>query len=136
MAKKKYTGAIPKLILCSILVGLLVGMLELYIGHRFILDPLLYGKDLNFVYESYFAPTYYGFIKSVVVSIVFFLVYLTMPKTKLKPTIIGILGTSIFGAYYYLTFPRSTLYSSAIIGLVHFSFIAVITYIFTKVLKS
>ena len=135
MAKQKRTPAILKLVLCSLIVGLLVGLLELYIGHRFILDPLLYEKDLNFIYESYFAPTYYGFTKSVIVSIVFFLTYLILPKAKFKPAIVGIFGTIILGLYYYFTFPRSTLYSSAIIGLVHFSFIAGITYIFSKIFK-
>ena len=46
-------SSILKLKLCSVLTGLSVGILELYIGHRFILDKLLVGKDYNFVYESF-----------------------------------------------------------------------------------
>lgn len=124
-----------KLIFYSLLLGLAVGILELYIGHRFILDKLLIGRDYNFVYESFFAPTYYGFTKSFIVAIVFFLVSLFAPKNKTNPIIIGILGTAIFGLYYYLTFPRASFYSAALIGVVHFSFIAGITYAFNKILK-
>ena len=35
-----------KLIFYSLLLGLSVGILELYIGHRFILDKLLIGRGL------------------------------------------------------------------------------------------
>lgn len=129
-----------KLIFYSILVGALVGVLELNIGHRFILDPLLLGKGYNFVYESYFAPTYYGLAKSIIAAITFFFVYVFAAKQKLNPIITaaatGILGTAIFGIYYYFTFPRSTFYSAAIIGIVHFSFIAAISYIFVRFLQS
>ena len=128
-------SSILKLKLCSVLTGLSVGILELYIGHRFILDKLLVGKDYNFVYESFFAPTYYGLSKSVIVAIVFFFTYLLAPKNKTNPIIVGILGTAIFGLYYYFTFPRSSFYSSALIGIVHFSFIAGITHVFNKILK-
>ncbi len=136
---KKLKAFIPKLILYSLIVGALVGVLELFIGHRYILDPLLYDKDPGFVYESYFAPTYYGLSKSIVVALTFFLVYLAAFKTKLKPilkaAIVGLAGTVIFGIYYYLTFPHSTSTSSAIIGIVHFSFIAGISYLFVKLVK-
>ena len=128
-------SSILKLKLYSVLTGLSVGILELYIGHRFILDKLLVGKDYNFVYESFFAPTYYGLSKSVIVAIVFFFTYLLAPKNKTNPIIVGILGTAIFGLYYYFTFPRSSFYSSALIGIVHFSFIAGITHVFNKILK-
>lgn len=128
-----------KLIFYSIVAGFLVGILELYIGHRFILDPLLYDKDPGFVYESYFAPTYYGFTKSIVVSLVFFFVYFFTFKKNinsiLKSIIIGILGTVIFGIYYYFTFPRSTFFGGAIIGIVHFLFISGTCFIFAKIAK-
>lgn len=131
---------ILKLICYGVLVGALVGVLELNIGHRFILDPLLLDKGYNFVYESYFAPTYYGFTKSIIAAITFFFVSLFALKQKLKPIVMaaltGILGTAIFGAYYYFTFPRSTFYSAAIIGIVHFSFIAAISYIFAISLQN
>ncbi len=139
MAKKKFKEFIPKLILFSLITGILVGVLELFIGHRLILDPLLYEKDPGFVYESYFAPTFYGLTKTIAVAITFFLVYLSTFRTKLKPiiksAIVGLAGTIIFGIYYYITFPHSTSSSSAIIGIVHFSFIAGITYIVTKLTK-
>jgi hypothetical protein len=124
------------LIFYSVIVGALTGVLELFIGHRFILDPLLYDKDPGFVYESYFAPTYYGFTKSIVVAIVFFLVYLLTSGIKMRPllkaSIIGILGTVFFGIYYYFTFPHVTLYGDAVIGIVHFLFIAGVSYGFIK----
>lgn len=126
---------IAKLIFVGVLAGFSTGLLELYIGHRFILDKLLLGKDLNFIYESFFFPTYYGLAKSIVVALTFFLVYLLMPKIRIKPLLTGILGTSIFGIYYYFTFPHASFYSSFIIGIVHFSFIAGITYIFAKISK-
>ncbi len=134
---KKY---IPKLILFSLIVGIATGVLELFIGHRFILDPLLYRKDLGFIYEYYFAPTWYGFTKSTIVALTFFFVFLCTQKTKIKPilksAIVGILGTIIFGIYYYFTFPRlSSSTSSWLIGLVHFTFITGISYIFVKLLK-
>jgi hypothetical protein len=136
---KRLKSFIPKLILFSLIVGILVGVLELFIGHRYILDPLLYNKDPGFVYESYFAPTYYGFSKSVVVAITFFLVYLFTFKNKMKPilkaAIIGAVGTLVFGIYYYLTFPHTSSNSSWIIGLVHFTFIFGITYIVVKLTK-
>lgn len=125
-----------KLVIYSVLLGLSVGILELYIGHRLILDKLLIGRDYNFVYESFFAPTYYGLIKSFVVAIVFFLVSLFAPQNKTNPIIVGILGAAIFGLYYYFTFPRSSFYSSALIGIVHFSFIAGTAYIFNKKIKT
>ena len=128
-------SSILKLKLYSVLIGLSVGMLELYIGHRFILDKLLIGRDYNFVYESFFAPTYYGLTKSFIVAVVFFLVSLFAPKNKTNPIIVGILGAAIFGLYYYFTFPRSSFYSSALIGIVHFSFIAGTIYIFNKIFK-
>jgi len=136
---KKLKSFIPKLVLFSLIAGILVGVSELFIGHRFILDPLLYDKDPGFVYESYFAPTYYGLTKSIVVAITFFLVYLAAFKTKLKPliksAIIGLTGTIIFGIYYYLTFPHTSSSSSWIIGVVHFSFIAGVSYLFAKFIK-
>ncbi|OGY45684.1 MAG: hypothetical protein A3J62_02530 [Candidatus Buchananbacteria bacterium RIFCSPHIGHO2_02_FULL_38_8] len=139
MENEKLGLFILKLIFYSAAVGFLAGILELYIGHRFILDPLLYDKDLGFVYESYLTPTYYGFTKSIVVAIVFFLVYLLTfrknIKSVLKSIIIGILGTAIFGIYYYLTFPRSTFFGGAIIGIVHFLFISGTCFIFTKIAK-
>ena len=118
---------------------MLVGLIELYVGHRFILNPLLYNKDLNFVYESYLAPTYYGLTKSIVVALVFFFVYLFTRRNNLsqglKSIIIGLVGTITFGLYYYFTFPRVTVLNGAIIGVVHFSFIAGITYLFAKIFK-
>lgn len=136
---KKLKSFIPKLILYSLLAGILVGVAELYLGHRYILDPLLYDRDPGFVYESYLAPTFYGLTKSIVVAITFFLVYLATFKTKLKPiikpAIVGILGTLFFGIYYYLTFPATTSSSSTIIGIVHFSFIGGISYLFSKIVK-
>lgn len=136
---KKFIKFIPKLILYSLITGMLVGVLELFIGHRFILDPSLYDKDPGFIYESYFAPTYYGLTKSIVVALTFFSVYLLTLKKKIKPVvksaIIGIIGTLVFGIYYYLTFPRSSISSGIIIGIVHFSFIAGITYLFSKIVK-
>lgn len=139
MKLTKKTKSVLKLILFSLIAGALVGVLELFIGHRFILDPLLYDKDPGFVYESYFAPTYYGLTKSIVAGLVFFLVFLFTSKKKIKPiikaAIIGIVGTIIFGIYYYLTFPKTSFSSSGIIGIVHFSFIAGISYLVTKVGK-
>jgi hypothetical protein len=130
---------IPKLILYSLIAGALVGVLELFIGHRFILDPLLYGKDLGFVYESYFAPTFYGMTKSIVVALTFFFVYLLTFNKKMntiaKSAIIGLTGTIIFGIYYYLTFPSVNYSSGLIVGVVHFSFIAGISYLFAKLVK-
>ena len=129
---------LPKLALFSIIVGVLAGVLELYIGHRFILDPLLH-NDAGFVYESYFAPTYYGFTKSIVIAITFFLVSIFTFNKKinllLKSVIIGVLGTAFFGLYYYFTFPPVTLYTTAVIGVVHFTFIAGVSYLASKVLK-
>ncbi len=136
---KKLKSFILTLVIYSLIAGVLVGILELFIGHRFILDPLLYNQDPGFVYESYFAPTYYGLSKTIVVAITFFLVYLATLKMKIKPiiksAIIGLVGTFIFGVYYYITFPHSTSTSSAIIGLVHFSFIGGISYLFAKIVK-
>ncbi len=136
---KKLKSYIPKLALYSLIVGLIVGVAELYIGHRYILDPLLYDKDPGFVYESYLAPTFYGLSKSIVTAITFFLVFLATFKTKLKPlikaAIIGLAGTLIFGIYYYITFPSTTSNSSLIIGIVHFSFIGGISYLFSKLVK-
>ncbi len=139
MADKELKKFIPKLILFSLITGALVGILELFIGHRFILDPLLYDKDPGFVYESYFAPTFYGLTKSIFVAITFFLIYLATFRMKIKPVIksaiVGLIGTIIFGIYYYFTFPSTTSSSSWIIGVVHFSFIGGITYIVTKLTK-
>ncbi len=136
---KKIKEFIPKLVLFSLAVGILIGVLELFIGHRFILDPLLYDKDPNFVYETYLAPTYYGLSKTIVVAITFFLVYLLTFKKKvntlLKSAIIGIAGTIIFGVYYYFAFPRASSLSSIPIAIVHFSFIAGISYLFAKIVK-
>ena len=56
MVNKKLGSFIIKLVVYSLVVGFLTGVLELYVGHRFILDPLLYEKDLGFVYESYLYP--------------------------------------------------------------------------------
>ena len=135
---KKKISKIPKLIIFSVVIGILVGVLELIIGHRFILDPLLY-EDLGFVYESYFAPTYYGFTKTIIVSIVTFLAYLFGFKKKIKPVfkavIVGIAGTIILGIYYYFTFPSVASASSALIGAVHFSFIFIIVYLADKLVK-
>ena len=135
--KKKF-GKIPKLIIFSVVIGILVGVLELVIGHRFILDPLLY-EDLGFVYESYFAPTYYGLTKTIIISIVTFLTYLFGFKKKIKPilkaVIVGVAGTIILGIYYYFTFPSVASASSALIGIVHFSFIFGITYIADRLVK-
>lgn len=136
MTNKNSVKFIASLLFYSIIVGVLTGLLELFIGHRFILDPLLYDKDLGFVYESYFAPTYYGLTKSIVVAIVFFIVYTFTAKYKIKPllksSIIGIIGTILFGIYYYFTFPHVTFYGGAVIGLVHFLFIAGTSYGFIK----
>lgn len=133
--KEKIKSIILGLILYSLIAGIAVGVFELYIGHRLILEPLLYNKDPNFVYESYFAPTYYGLTKSIIASIVFFLVYLTMPKTKFKPAIVGILGAIVFGLYYYFTFPPASFYSDILIGIVHFSFIAGVSYLAAKIFR-
>ena len=99
MANEKLGLFVLKLFFYSIVAGFLTGILELYIGHRFILDPLLYDKDPGFVYESYLAPTYYGFTKSIVVSLVFFFVYLFTfrknIKSVLKSIIIGNVHTHI-----------------------------------------
>lgn len=128
-----------KLIFYSLIAGFLTGILELYIGHRFILDPLLYDRDPGFVYESYLAPTYYGLTKSIVVALVFFVVYLFTLRINLsliwKSIVIGILGTVVFGIYYYLTFPRSTFFGSMIIGIIHFLFIAGISFILARSVK-
>ena len=136
---KKFGSFFLKLVISALIVGILAGVLELFIGHRFILDPLLYNTDYGFVYESYFAPTWYGLTKSIVVALTFFFVYLCAKKIKLKPiiksAIVGILGTIIFGIYYYLTFPTTTSSSSLIIGIVHFSFIFGVSYLFTKLAK-
>ncbi len=135
----KRIKSILMLIPYSLIAGALVGLLELYIGHRLILDPLLYAKDSGFVYESYLAPTFYGLTKSIVVAITFFLVYLFTLKTKMKTivrsAIIGLTGTIIFGIYYYLTFPHTSSFSSWIIGIVHFTFIGGISYLFAKIAK-
>jgi hypothetical protein len=120
---------IAKLILISLVTGFSLGWVELNIGHRYILDKILLGKDPNFVYEYFWAPTYYGLTKSIVVAITFFLIYLSLPQIKLKPVIIGIMGTLIFGIYYYFTFPQTYVSSSLIIGIVHFVFITVVVYI-------
>ncbi len=139
MANEKLGQSTLKLIIYSAVTGMLVGLIELYVGHRFILNPLLYNKDLNFVYESYLAPTYYGLTKSIVVALVFFFVYLFTRRNNLsqglKSIIIGLVGTITFGLYYYFTFPRVTVLNGAIIGVVHFSFIAGITYLFAKIFK-
>ena len=139
MSGEKIGKFIVRLIIYSLIVGFLVGILELYIGHRLILDPLLYNKDYGFVYESYLYPTYYGLTKSIVVSVVFFFVYFFTLGKKAKPilksALVGILGAAIFGIYYYLTFPHTLFWSSAIIGIVHFSFITVISFIFAKIVK-
>lgn len=136
---KKLISFIPKLILFSLVAGVLAGVLELYLGHGFILNPLLYDKDQNFVYESYFSPTYYGMTKSLVVAIAFFLVFLFTRKTNLKiifkAIIVGILGTTIFGIYYYFTFPRVTSSASSLIGVVHFSFIAGTSYFCALIMR-
>jgi hypothetical protein len=120
------------LALYAVIIGILVGFLELIIGHRFILDPLLYHSDTGFVYETYFAPTYYGLSKTIVIGLTFFFTFLATKKSKLKQitksVIVGIIGTAVFGLYYYITFPQVGSSSSTIIGLVHFSFIAGITY--------
>jgi len=137
MIIRKIKGLIPRLALSAISVGILVGILELYIGHRFILDPLLYGVDTGFTYETYFSPTYYGMTKSIVVALTFFLVFLFTEKKKIsllmKSALVGILGTIIFGIYYYFTFPSVGIYATALVGIVHFTFIGGITYIFSKV---
>ena len=136
---KKLKQFLPKLALYSLIAGALVGVLELFIGHRFILDPLLYEKEAGFVYESYFAPTFYGLTKSIVVALTFFLVYLFTFNKKIKPlvksAIIGLAGTIIFGIYYYFIFPNVASSSSLLIGVVHFSFIAGISYLFAKLVK-
>jgi len=139
MADKKLKKFIPKLILYSLVAGILTGVLELLIGHRLILDPLLYGKDLGFVYEYYFAPTFYGMTKSIVVALTFFLVYIFTFNKKInllaKSAIIGLTGTIIFGIYYYLIFPTVSYSSGLIVGVVHFLFIAGISYLFAKLVK-
>jgi len=135
---KKITEKFLKLAIFSVVVGVLVGVLELVLGHRFILDPLLY-EDLGFVYETYFGPTYYGFTKTIIVSIVTFFIYLIGFKKKmntiLKTAIIGVVGTIILGIYYYFTFPSVASESSVLIGAVHFSFIFVIVYITDKLTR-
>lgn len=139
MVKNKLKSFIPKLVLYSLITGFLVGFLELFIGHRFILDPLLYDKDPGFVYESYLAPTFYGLSKSIVSAVAFFLVYLFTFNKKIKPVIksaiIGLAGTIIFGIYYYITFPSVGSSSVWLIGLVHFTFIGGISYLFAKLVK-
>ena len=82
MIIRKIKGLVPKLALSALCVGILVGVLELYIGHRFILDPLLYGQDSGFVYESYFAPTFYGMTKSIIIGLTFFLVFYLLLRKK------------------------------------------------------
>ena len=128
-------ASISKLLGISALAGLLAGFLELYAGHRFILDPLLYGKDSGFVYESFFAPTYYGLIKSIVVAIVFLFAYLAGKKIKYKSAFIGIAATFLFGVYYYILFPRVAISSALIITIVHFSFITAASYALAKISK-
>lgn len=139
MENEKLEMSVLKLIIYAVTIGVLVGVLELYIGHTYILNPLLYNKDLNFVYESYLAPTYYGLTKSIVVATVFFFVYFLTRKNNisqgLKSIIVGIIGTILFGIYYYFTFPRVTVLDASIIGVVHISFITVITYLSAKILK-
>jgi hypothetical protein len=139
MENEKLGSFIIKLVVFSVIAGFLTGVLELYVGHRFILNPLLYDKDANFVYESFFAPTYYGLTKSIVVSIVFFFVYLLTFGKRIIPIIkaaaVGILGSAIFGIYYYITFPRVSLFGGVAIGIVHFLFIAGVPYLFTKIIK-
>jgi len=139
MTNEKLVSFIIKLAVCSLAVGFLTGVLELYIGHRFILDPLLYEKDLGFVYESYLFPTYYGLTKSIVVALAFFIVYLATHNKSvsrlIKSVIVGILGTTIFGIYYYFTFPKVTLFGGLVIGIVHFVFIGGVPYLFTKLSK-
>ena len=126
---KKEKDNILKLVYSAIIAGALIGILELYIGHRLILDPLLYGNELNFVYESYLAPTYYGLAKSIITAFAFFFVYLFMPRNRLKACWVGIIGTIAFGIYYYFTFPRSSIAASSLIAVVHFAFIAGISYL-------
>jgi hypothetical protein len=139
MINKNLKQFIPKLVLYSLTVGVLAGVLELFIGHRFILDPLLYDKEAGFVYESYFAPTFYGLTKSIVVALTFFFVYLFTFNKKIKPVvksaIIGLVGTIIFGIYYYFVFPSVASSSSLLIGVVHFSFIAGTAYLLAKLIK-
>lgn len=139
MLTKKVKSFLPKLAISALAVGILVGVLELYIGHRFILDPLLYGQESGFTYETYFAPTFYGMTKSIVVAITFFLVFLLTAKKKInllvKSAFVGIIGTTLFGIYYYFTFPPVGLYATALVGIVHFSFIGGITYAFSKIAK-
>lgn len=139
MLVKKIKGLIPRLALSALFVGLLTGILELYIGHRYILDPLLYGADPNFTYETYFAPTFYGMSKSIVVAITYFLVFWLAEKKKInllaKSAIVGVVGTILFGIYYYFTFPIASVTSGVIVGLVHFTFIGGITYIFSKIVN-
>ena len=53
----------------------------------------------------------------------------------MKSVLTGILGTALFGLYYYFTFPSVGLYATALVGIVHFSFISVITYAFSKIAK-
>jgi len=135
----KIKSLVLKFTLSALIIGILVGVLELYIGHRFILDPLLYNIDYGFTYETYFAPTFYGLTKSIVVGLTSFLSLLFMAKRKInlmiKSAIVGVLGTAIFALYYYFTFPHVGLYATVLVGIVHFSFIAGITYIVSKFTK-
>lgn len=123
------------ILLTALLVGATASVLELYFGHAFILEPLL-ANDYNFIKETYFAPTYYGLIKMFVVFIAFFAVYYFFRKIKInKNLIVGILGTLLFGIYYYFIRPAPTAFSIISISIVHFIFIFISSWVGEKYLK-
>ncbi len=136
--KIKIRSFLLQLVIIALIVGTLAGVLDLFIGHRLILDSLLAG-DPSFISESYFAPTYFGLTKLIAVAVTFFFVYLSASRSKLKPVakslIVGILGTLLFSIYYYLTSPSLAITSSLLIAAVHFIFIFGVTYLVVKLLK-
>ena len=128
-----------QLILIAILIGVIVSIVELFVGHKMILDPLLHEMDPNFISESYFAPTYYGLTKMIAVALTFFFIYLCTSKSKMKPILksamVGVIGTIIFGIYHSATLPNLSFISTAVLLLVHFVSIGAITFLIVKILK-
>jgi len=114
---------IARLIFVSFFTGFSFAWLEIYIGQRHILDKILLGRDPSFVYEYFWAPNYYGFAKFLAVTLAFLLTYTLLPEIKLKPLLIGFMETVALGIDYYLISPNIYLFSSVVIGLVHFIFI-------------
>lgn len=138
MGKIKLPFAV-KLILIALLIGILVGLAELFIGHRFILDPLLENVDSEAVHGTFFYPNYYGLVKSIIVAVTFFFVFLCCQKGEIKPAVksalVGVIALIIFGIYSNLVFPKPQFISTVITAMVHFVFVAGITFIIVKILK-